>query len=190
MSIFGQVDLTNFDWAHIMLLLAGACHGIANACFVYLSQAMPSEASVVAPLSSLNIVLPVAVGMIALGEEVTALKIVGSILAVVAVLMMGVSDLTELVASLNCCCRTSKDTTQHMIPAVVDDEGHVVVELQWRDLDWDDTMHFSVNKPEHELEAAVAAALDADDVEEETAHLSALPLMAGAPVLPSPTDMV
>ena len=110
-TALGGITLETFDLRHTFILLGGVCHAASNVSFLKLSSVMPEEASVVAPLTSVYIVFPAVVGMVAFGEAVTALKIIGIFVAVLAVFLMSVRDLHELYASIR--GRSRKDDQQH-----------------------------------------------------------------------------
>eukprot|EP00045_Choanoeca_perplexa_P020775 m.5011 g.5011 ORF g.5011 m.5011 type:complete len:486 (-) comp7362_c0_seq1:82-1539(-) len=101
----GGARLETYDLRNLCITAAGLLHGFANICFLGLTYAMPGQASVVAPLSSLYVVIPVTVGMAAFNESVTPLKIVGILVAVGAVLMISVSSFEELKALV---CNTAR----------------------------------------------------------------------------------
>jgi uncharacterized membrane protein len=88
-GIFGNAALTSFNEPHALIFAAGVIHSAANLSFLLFSKSMPADASAVAPLSSLYVVLPVAVGMLALGEAVTVLKILGTVTAIAAIYLLG-----------------------------------------------------------------------------------------------------
>ncbi|EDQ85480.1 uncharacterized protein MONBRDRAFT_34244 [Monosiga brevicollis MX1] len=177
--IFGDVSLAGFGATHVLIMAAGACHGLGNGSFVYLSQAMPDKAAIVAPLSSLYVLIPVIVGMVFLDEAVTALKIVGAICTVAGALLMGVDDLVSF-WKLLCGGEVGETVTG---PVVVDDEGHVVMQLDWKDVTWDDNMHLALNPDKETLREVQHAVELVHEHEHENEHADHPPLVLGMPVL-------
>eukprot|EP01147_Barroeca_monosierra_P002101 gene2101-8002_t len=78
--------------AHVIVFVAGMARGLGSVTFFLLARSMPEEAAVVAPLSSLYVLVPVTVGMTALGEAVGPWKLAGIVASVAGVLLMGVRD--------------------------------------------------------------------------------------------------
>ena len=88
----GAGPSTRITTSHYILLGGGMCRGIGNIVFYVLARAMPEEAAVVSPLSSLYVLIPVILGMTALGEDAHPWKLTGIAAAIIGVLLMGVRD--------------------------------------------------------------------------------------------------
>ncbi|EGD80353.1 hypothetical protein PTSG_10607 [Salpingoeca rosetta] len=109
----------HFSASHAIVYGGGMCRGIGSVTFFLLARAMPQEAAVVAPISSLYVMLPVVVGMGFLGEAVDAWKLGGVAASVLGVLLMGVRDWSTVLPCLYRHRRGARHAKTAILPAVV-----------------------------------------------------------------------
>jgi len=79
----GRLGLT---WAYAIAASIGACYIIGNWAFLRLAQTQ--DISVLAPITSLAVVIPIALGFLMLGEPVTPRKLVGIAFALAAIVLL------------------------------------------------------------------------------------------------------
>ena len=82
----------SYGWSryHLIAVAIGAVFVVANMAFYKLSQT--AYVSTLAPLTALYVVIPVVVGVVALGEPLTFRKVIGVLLALVALYLLSSVD--------------------------------------------------------------------------------------------------
>ena len=80
-----------WSWSHFLTVLIGVLFVIANFAYYKLSE-MGGQASVLAPLTALYVVVPVLLGALILKEPLSARKLAGIALAVVAIILLSSED--------------------------------------------------------------------------------------------------
>jgi drug/metabolite transporter (DMT)-like permease len=73
-------------WSHGLLLAIGVLYMLGNMAFYKLCQTQ--DVSLLAPLTNVNVVIPILLGWGLLGEELTLHRVLGIALAVAAVLLL------------------------------------------------------------------------------------------------------
>ena len=76
----------SFGWPSLVAIAIGAMYVVGNAAFYKLSQV--ADVSTLAPIISLQIMIPIALGILLLSEPVTARKAFGVLLAVASIWLL------------------------------------------------------------------------------------------------------
>ena len=76
----------SFGWPSLVAIAIGAMYVIGNAAFYKLSQV--ADVSTLAPIVSLQIMIPIALGIALLGEPVTVRKAFGVLLATASIWLL------------------------------------------------------------------------------------------------------
>lgn len=82
-----------FSRYHLLSIVIGAMFVMANLAFYKLSQT--AQVSVVAPITALYVVIPVILGVVFLSEPPTLRKVLGVLLALVALFLLSETEATQ-----------------------------------------------------------------------------------------------
>ncbi len=74
------------SWAYVGALVTGACYIIGNWAFMRLGKI--EDVTVIAPITSLSVIVPILLGFFLLGEPVTVKKSIGIVLAMIATVLL------------------------------------------------------------------------------------------------------
>lgn len=79
---------SKYSWPHFFSFLCGALWTLADLAFYQLS-ALGGEVSTLAPITSLELVVPVFMGILFLGEPMTKRKLIGVFFAILGIYLLG-----------------------------------------------------------------------------------------------------
>jgi|GEM_PF-533656 len=74
------------SWSYGAALIVGGCYIVGN--WAFLKLARMEEVSVIVPLGGLNIIIPIVLGILLLGEAITLRKLAGIIFALLSILLL------------------------------------------------------------------------------------------------------